>query len=97
MPTDDRRRRRSATALGYTPGRDGAPKVLAAGAGHVAEKIIAAAQEAGIPVREDPVLAQALATLDVGDDIPADLYVAIAEALIWAWQIDNKPVATPGR
>jgi hypothetical protein len=51
-------RRRRVTALRYEG--EGAPKVVASGQGHVAEKILAAAQAAGVPVREDPQLAEAL-------------------------------------
>ena len=48
----------------------GAPKVVASGQGHVAEKILAAAQAAGVPVREDPQLAEALGALALGQEVP---------------------------
>lgn len=78
-----------ATAIGYDADGSGVPEVLASGQGHQAERILAMAEEAGIPVREDPMLAQALAQLNQGQDIPPDLYLAIAEALIWAWKADQ--------
>lgn len=83
MP-DERRR---ASALHYRPG-DVAPRVVASGSGLVAERIIAAAREAGLPVREDPALAQALAALDLDDSVPEAMWTAVAEALAWAYRLD---------
>lgn len=83
--------RRRATALSYEQGAN-APRVVATGSGHLAERIIAAAHEAGVPVRSDPALARALAALDLGDEIPQALYRAVAETLAWAYRLDR---ATP--
>ena len=79
--------RRRASALHYRPG-DGAPRVVASGGGLVAERIIAAAREAGVPVREDPALAQALAAIDLGEAVPETMWRAVAEALAWAYRLD---------
>ncbi len=81
---------RRAAALKYRPGQEDAPEVTAAGSGMIAERILDAAREAGIPVREDPLLADALAQLDAGEQIPADLYLAVAELLVWAWEADER-------
>jgi flagellar biosynthesis protein len=51
---------------------------------------VAAADEAGVPVRRDPALVEALGRLDVGPTIPPELYVAVAEALVWAYRLDAK-------
>jgi flagellar biosynthesis protein len=67
-----------------------APKVVASGRGHAAEKILEAAREAGIPVREDPLLADALASLALGREIPPGLYQAVAETLVWAYRLDKR-------
>lgn len=86
-------RKRRAAALRYdrnAPTPDAAPKVVAAGGGHVAERILALAEEAGVPVREDAALADALARLQVDLDIPPDLYAAVAEALVWAYSLDAR-------
>jgi flagellar biosynthesis protein len=91
MPEEKRRR---ATALRYTEGSD-APEVVATGAGEIARKILAAAEEAGVPVRQDPALVEALSRLDVGQSIPPELYVGVAEALVWAYRLDAK--ASRGR
>jgi len=80
---------RRATALRYDGG--GAPRVVAAGRGLVAERILAAAEEAGVPVREDRALAAALAALDLGQEVPEALYVAVAETLAWAYRLDARP------
>lgn len=86
----DNPKRKAAAALRYQKDVDQAPELLAAGYGEVANKILELAEQAGIPVREDPILAQALAGLQVGSEVPPELYLAAAEALIWAWQADQK-------
>ena len=80
-------RRRRAAALRYEAG-DAAPRVSASGAGLIAERIIAAAHEAGVPVRSDPALAEALSALELGADIPPAMWVAVAETLAWAYRLD---------
>ena len=79
--------RRRATALSYEQGQR-APRVTATGVGLVADRILAAAREAGIPVRHDPALAQALAKLELGADVPEELWTAVAETLAWAYRLD---------
>jgi flagellar biosynthesis protein len=79
--------RRRASALHYQPG-DSAPRVIASGSGLVAERIIAAAREAGVPVRDDPALARALEALDLGESVPEALWKAVAETLAWAYRLD---------
>jgi len=70
-------------ALRYTG--DGAPKVVAAGRGHVAATILARAHDAGVPVHRDPELADALAGLALGQDVPEEMWTAVAEVLAWAY------------
>jgi flagellar biosynthesis protein len=76
-----------AAALRYEPGGS-APKVTAAGRGLIAEKILEEAQKAGIPIREDRALAEALSGLEMGTEVPEDLWVAVAQALAWAYRLD---------
>jgi flagellar biosynthesis protein len=78
--------RRRAVALSYESRVDVASQVRAAGSGLVGDRILAAAREAGIPIREDPDLAEALAVLDLGAAIPPELYGVIAEVLAWAYR-----------
>jgi flagellar biosynthesis protein len=96
MPENPRSKpRRRATALHYEQGSH-APRVTATGAGLVAERILAAAREAGIPVRHDPALAEALAKLELGADVPQELWTAVAETLAWAYRLDAE-AGGPGR
>jgi flagellar biosynthesis protein len=81
-------RPKRATALRYSGG-SGAPEVVATGTGALAERILARAAEAGVPVREDPALAAALAALDLGDEVPEELWKAVAEVLVWAFGLDR--------
>ncbi len=85
----EQRPRRRAAALHYERS-DRAPRLTAAGCGLVAERIIAAARQAGVPVRSDPALAEALATLELGAEVPEQLWSAVAEALAWAYLVDAK-------
>jgi flagellar biosynthesis protein len=62
--------------------------VSASGIGLVADRIIAAAKAAGVPVRSDPALAEALAAIELGHDVPEALWRAVAEVLAWAYQLD---------
>ena len=82
------------TALRYEG--EGAPKVVASGQGIVAERILAAAREAGVPVREDPELAATLAGLALGHEVPEELWLAVAEVLAWAYALESKAI-TPNR
>jgi len=70
---------RLAIALEYKPGSLGAPKVVAMGKGHIAAKIREIAKENRIPMRENKPLARSLfKQVKVGDEIPADLFEAVA-------------------
>ena len=91
MP-DERPRR--VTALRYAEGSD-APEVVATGRGEIARKILEAAEEAGVPVRKVPARVEALSKLDVGQAIPPELYVAVAEALVWAYRLDARASRPP--
>ncbi len=77
-----------AVALHYN-GR-GAPRVVAKGGGDVAERIIETAREHNVPLQEDAALASALSRLDLGREIPRELYVAVAHVLAFAWAISGK-------
>ncbi len=73
--------RKVAVALEYEPGKDAAPRLTAKGHGEVAEKIIAIAESAGVHVEHNAPLAQALSHIDFGEQIPKDLYRAVAEVI----------------
>lgn len=79
---------RRAIALSYD-GED-LPQIVATGQHQLAEEIITLAREAGVPEVDDPQLAAALATLDLGDEIPESLFRAVAEVLSYALYVSGK-------
>jgi flagellar biosynthetic protein FlhB len=77
-----------AVALKYTEGKMGAPRVVAKGADAVALRIREIAAEHHVPLLEAPPLARALFRhADLGDEIPATLYAAVAEVLAYVFQL----------
>jgi flagellar biosynthesis protein len=62
----------------------------------VAERILEEALAAGVPVREDPGLADALAQLALGDEVPEAMWTAVAEVLAWAYGLDAEAITTNG-
>ena len=77
-----------AVALRYDESRSRAPVVVAKGRDLVAARIRAVASEHGVPVLEAPPLARALhAACDLGEEIPARLYAAVAQVLAYVYQL----------
>ncbi len=74
-------------ALQYGPD-DAAPVVVASGMGYLAEKIVSVAQENGIPVYEDDSLATILTQLQLGQEIPPELYRAIVDIYVYFLNFD---------
>jgi flagellar biosynthesis protein len=83
-------KRLRATALGYTAGEGAAPKVLATGAGEIARRILEIAEQQEIPVHNDPALVEALSRLELAQEIPEELFNAVAEVLVWAYGLERK-------
>lgn len=80
-----------AIAIQYDPTTMPAPIVLAKGAGPLAQKIRRIALENSVPVIERKPLAQILyKTVDVGEEVPADQYQAVAEVLRYVYQLKGK-------
>ncbi|MBI2379394.1 MAG: EscU/YscU/HrcU family type III secretion system export apparatus switch protein [Gammaproteobacteria bacterium] len=67
-----------------------APRITASGEGDIAEEILRLAQEAGVHVHEDAQLAQLLGRLELGTEIPRELYLAIAEIIAFAYMLKGK-------
>ena len=80
----------SAVSLKYNRGSDSVPKVTAKGQGWVAEKIIAIAQEQNIPIKKDKDLMELLEKIDVGQEIPEELYKIVAELLAWVYDLNKE-------
>ena len=78
-----------AVALHYD--RTGAPRVIAKGRGQIGAKIIEVARAHDIPIEENEVLAGALSNVELGDEIPEDLYKAVAEVLIFVLRLTKSP------
>jgi len=72
---------KKAVALKYDPEEDKAPLVVAKGRGEVAERIIKLAKEKGIPITEDKNLVEALIKIDLYEEIPPELYEAVAKVI----------------
>ena len=70
-----------AVALQYELGTDAAPRVTAKGRGEVAEKIVEIAEAAGVHVERNQPLAQSLSQLELDQQIPRELYRAVAEVI----------------
>jgi flagellar biosynthesis protein len=85
----DETSRRRAVALRYESNA-GAPRVLAKGQGFVAERLLARAQELGVPLRAEPELVELLLQLELNQVIPPTLYAAVAEVLAWAYDVDRR-------
>lgn len=77
-----------AVALEYDG--ESAPKVTAKGVNDIADKIIDIATEHGIPLQKNDGLVNVLSQMDLGDEIPENLYKAIAEVIAFAYIISGK-------
>ena len=80
----------TAIALRYSPETGTAPKIVAKGEGFLADEILRVARKNDVPLRQDPALAGALATLDIGQQIPPELFRAVAEVLAFVYKINGK-------
>jgi flagellar biosynthesis protein len=84
----NRSENRAAAALQYDG--DSAPRLVAKGRGELAEQIIALAQQHGVYLHEDAMLAQTLQQLRLNQEIPRKLYVAIARVIAFAYFLQGK-------
>lgn len=77
---------KKAVALSYNKERDNAPKILASGKGELANNIIQAAKEHNIPIKEDKDLVEILSKIDINQEIPPNLYKAVAEVFSFLYR-----------
>lgn len=82
--------RQAAIALSYDETKDDAPRVVAAGHGAIAEAILQIAFENGVKVRQDADLVQILNLVEVGDEIPVEALVAVAEILSYVYRANGR-------
>ncbi len=78
-----------ATALHYDPEKRGAPRVIASGQRKVAEQILAEARKHNISIYEDAALTAALSSVNLGEEIPAELYRVVAEVLAYIYRVTD--------
>ena len=84
---------REAVALRYDGA--GAPRVIAKGRGVLAERILEVADEHSVPLHPDRGLVELLSRIDLGDDIPPELYVAVAQVLAFAYSLSGRELSRP--
>ena len=79
-----------AAALQYDPDKDNAPRVVANCQREIAKQILSEARKYNIPIHEDPALVAALASVDLGAEIPTELYLVVAEVLAFVYRVTGK-------
>jgi flagellar biosynthesis protein len=82
------KRNQLAVALHYD--KTGAPRVVAKGRGTLGAKIVEVAKANDIPIEENELLAGALSKIELGDEIPAELYKAVAEVLVFVLRLSGR-------
>jgi flagellar biosynthesis protein len=85
-----------AAALRYDPEAEGVPLLTAFGQGYVAQKILALAEQAEVPVVYDAALAALLGKMNLGAEIPPELYSVVAQILIFVSESDQNFAACRG-
>ena len=94
--TEDKAPETVAVALTYKPdSKDQAPVVAASGRGYLAERIKEMAEELDIPIRQDADLVEILAATEVGQEIPVEAFVAVAEILRYVYALNGQNVPDP--
>jgi flagellar biosynthesis protein len=84
-----------AVALEYEHGKGAPPRVTAKGRGEIAEKIIETAKEHGIVIQSNASLAAALSTVELDDEIPEELFRAVAEVIAFVLRLRQQRQAAP--
>lgn len=82
-------KRKTAIALAYQTG-DTAPRVVAKGRGLIAQAIIERAREHGVFVHESGDLVGLLMQVELDENIPPHLYLAVAELLAWLYRMEKE-------
>ena len=93
MSKTGRQKPAQAVALRYDKEVSSAPKVTASGQGEIAQKIIDAAKEAGVDIVQDPDLLEVLGRVPIGEEIPPELFQAVAEILAFIYRVNGRYAA----
>ena len=83
---------KKATALKYDKEIQHAPKVIAQGSNETAKNIIKIAQQHDIPIKKDEDLVEMLSQIELNQEIPVELYKAVAEIFSFIYGITNKEI-----
>ena len=86
--SDEKKTPQTAVALKYDSKK--APKVVAKGDGHIAEKIVEIAEEYGVTLYQDSELVKLLSRIEIDEEIPSNLYQAVAVVLAFVFQLNGK-------
>ena len=86
----DTDRPKKAAALQYDRDQDRAPRLVAKGQGHLAERILEIAKENRIPIQQDPGLVEIISKLDLLEEIPPECYRVVAEILAFIYKTQEK-------
>lgn len=89
MEGNKKHKRKKAVALKYSEDYI-APKVVAKGKGEIAEKIIDRGKDTDIHIYEDEKLVEDLIKLELYDEIPKELYEAVAEIIFFVYSLDRE-------
>ncbi len=88
--------KQKAAALKWNKENDEAPRLIASGRGYQAEKILALAKKAGIPVQENALLSEALDSLSPGAVIPEELYELTAQVYTFLMELEAREAEKQG-
>lgn len=83
MSPYETRGKRTAVALKYDDANNAAPVIVASGIGYLAEKIVEVATENNVPVFEDSSLSTILSQLDLGAEVPEELYRVVVDIYVY--------------
>ncbi|CAM2065826.1 EscU/YscU/HrcU family type III secretion system export apparatus switch protein [Sulfidibacter corallicola] len=81
-----------AVGLKYEHGKDAKPYVVSRGQGVIAEEILRAARENQVPIKQDSGLVETLLKLDYMQEIPEELFMMVAEVLVFAYEALGKDI-----
>ena len=82
--------KKKAVAIKYNEEKDEAPRIVAKGKNYLAEKIIKIAREYNVYIKEDSELAEILYGIDIGEEVPEELYSIIAEILAFVYKVRKR-------
>lgn len=81
--SQSKKKENKAVALKYDTNKNNAPMVIASGSGYIADKVVEIAEENGLPIYKDTSLSVLLSQLDIGSEIPEELFSSIVEIYLY--------------